>query len=102
MSEETVTFNLEINLAPTYSEIRKLEAVLFRCLSIVERLSGDEKIDALINKIQRAITIIRMFQVALHALQVVSGPVGWMFAITAGATAWITLNETIYDATRGM
>lgn len=82
MSEELdYTINLQL-AANCYSELRKLEISLFRILGYIRRLTGDENLSKAISHIQRLITIVRMLQVAIRALQVASGPIGWLYALT--------------------
>jgi uncharacterized protein YaaW (UPF0174 family) len=97
MSEETVTFNLEINLEPTYSEIRKFEAVLMRSLTLLNRFTGgNATVQQTIQIIERLITTVRMLQVAIRAFEVAAGPLGWAyFGVTALSTGVYLLDPVL-------
>jgi len=96
LSEETVTFNLEINLEPTYSEMRKFETVLMRSLSLLRRFSGNENVDNAIMAMQRAIATIRMLQITIMAFEAATGPLGWAyFGVTAASTAVFALEPML-------
>jgi len=96
MSEETVTFNLEINLEPTYAEIKKFETVLMRSLSLLRRMTGSKDVATAINAIQRLITIIRMLQVTMLAFQAATGPLGWAYlTVTAISTGFYALDPML-------
>ena len=86
-SEETVTFNLELNVEQAISEIRRLETLLFRSIALARRLGLPEDIDSAVYKIQRLIMVVRLAHSTLIAFQTASGPIGWALAIVGGLTA---------------
>ena len=69
MSEETVTFNLDLDVSRASSNIRQLETLLFRTLGLLKRLGLPEEIEAAISKMQRLIMVIRLAHTALIAFQ---------------------------------
>ena len=83
MSETEIQYNLTVTTELAYSEIRKLEITAMRVLGYIRRLTGDERLDAAITKIQQAIMAIRAMQMAMRALEMASGPIGWAFAATS-------------------
>lgn len=87
MSEETVTFNLELNVEHALSDIRRFETLMFRTLGLVRRLCGDETIDAAINKVQQFVMVVRLAHSAWIAFSLATGPLGWAMAIVSGLTA---------------
>lgn len=93
LSEETVTFNLELNVEQCLSNIRRMETLLFRTLGLLRRLSGNESIDAAISKIQRLVMIIRLTHSAILLLEKASGPIGWAFAIVGISTAVVSMSD---------
>lgn len=97
MTEETVTFNLELNVEQTVSELRRVEGLLFRSLGLLRRLSGNEDINAAISKIQRLVLVIRLAHSAIIALQAASGPLGWAWAITGMGAAALTAGDVIVE-----
>ena len=81
MSEEyLVTFNLELNVEQAYSEIRKLQTLLFRTFSIIRRLGLPENIEQAITTIQRLIMIIRLLHTTMIAFEAATGPIGYALA----------------------
>lgn len=83
MSEE-IQYSLTVNTEVTYSEIRKLETVLMRVLNYIEKLTGgNPQLAKLINTVQAAIVALRTLQIAMKALQMASGPIGWAYAATS-------------------
>ena len=84
MSEQTeIQFSLSVNTELTYTECKKLETVLMRILSYVERLAGNADLSRLINIIQSTIVAARTLQIALRSLEAatLSNPIG--LALTA-------------------
>jgi hypothetical protein len=93
--EETVTFNLELNVEKTFSEFRKLELLMYRTFALLRRFGLPDDISRGFYLIQRAILSIRMLQTALIALDAASGPVGWALAIVGIGSAAMTLADTV-------
>jgi hypothetical protein len=94
MSEQVeIQYNLTISTELATSEIRKLEIVLMRALGYLRRLTGDEQVDRAIFKIQQLITTIRAMQLAMRALELASGPIGWAFAAVSIAGAAFATGE---------
>jgi hypothetical protein len=88
MSDNTeIQYSLVVSTELTYSELRKIEIVLIRILSYMRRFTGDERIDAALMKISQLITAVRSAQMAIRALQVASGPIGWLYAAVSIAGA---------------
>lgn len=81
MSEETVTFNLEINIEPTYGNVRRLEAMAMRALSHLEKAGvvTDEQTKRKINELQTIITLARMAQI-VYRTAMLGTPLGWAYA----------------------
>ena len=88
--EEAVSFSLEINVEKAYEDLRKAQTVLYRTLSLVRRLSGDENLDKAIAKIQQTIATINALRLAIAAFQAATGPLGWALALTGAAGAAVT------------
>jgi len=93
MSEETVTFNLELNVEQAYSEIRKYETVMYRVLGLMNRAGLPEDVQDAIMLIQQLVMTARLLQTAIAALNVsmmtspagvVLGGVGIMMAGVSG------------------
>jgi hypothetical protein len=83
------------------TDIRKLEVSMMRILSYIERLTpGNTNLANLINFIQHVITTIRTLQMAIHALEIASGPIGWLYAGTSIA-AYGFSGYSMYESLRG-
>ena len=85
--EETVTFNLELNIMQAMHELRRLETLLFRTVGLARRLGLTEEIDAQILKVQHLIMITRLAHSTLIAFRNASGPIGVAMAIVSGLSA---------------
>jgi hypothetical protein len=92
MSEETVSFNLELNVEKCFDASRRVELILFRVLGLWNRfcrllgLPADSPINALVSRIQQFVMLIRQLHTAAILLETASGPIGWaMAAIGVGA-----------------
>jgi len=92
-SIDDVSFSLEINIEKAYVEIRRFQALLFRTLNLVQRMSGDEKLDAFVSKLQRLISILNQARLTIMAFQIAAGPIGWGMAIVGLAGAALTIAE---------
>jgi multidrug transporter EmrE-like cation transporter len=102
MSEIAVNYLLSINIEPSYTNLRKLEVILFRNLNYLKRLTGgSEDVNKAIEGIQRLIMILRTAMITLKAFEAAAGPVGWAYAITTGVGLVLTSGDLVYDAIRG-
>lgn len=94
MSEETVIFNLEVNVEETLGQIRQLEGILYRTFGLLNRLGLPENIDNAIMYTQRLIMILRLLHttlILLTATEAIS-PIGWLrIGTSLGATAMSAL-----------
>ena len=57
IDDQTVSISLELNIPQAYAEVRRLQTVLYRSLSLAARLTGDENLKRGIQTMQRAIMI---------------------------------------------
>ena len=96
MSEETVTFNLELNDALTMSNARKIELIFYRLLSLARRLGLPEDMDAAIMKIGRMTMAVRLLHGAITAIEA-STPYGWALALVSVAGVSITTAEMTHE-----
>jgi uncharacterized protein YigA (DUF484 family) len=97
LSEETITFNLELNVEQAIDNTRRLETLLFRTLGLVRRLTGSESLDDAIYKIQRMVMIVRMAHTAVIAFQAASGPIGWALAAVGIVSATVSAGEFLAE-----
>jgi len=96
-TDETVSFSLEVNVAPAYEEIRRLQTVLYRTLGLIRRISGDDDLNTLIDYTMRAITMMNTLRLVVAAFYAASGPIGWAMFGVAAATSLITTGEFFGD-----
>lgn len=97
MSEEqTVTFNLELNVERAISSARQLESVFFRALALAQRLGLPENIEQGIQKIERLIMTIRLLHTAFIMLEA-STPYGWAMALLSVSGVAITTAEMTHE-----
>lgn len=99
---QTIEYTLAIAVDDSYSEIRKLETTLVRCLSLAQRLTGDENLQRGIVTLQKAIMTLRALQMAYRSVQIArmaaGDPLAWINAGSMVATGAMTL----YDAFVGV
>jgi hypothetical protein len=106
MSEEEVTFNLEINVEPALNSIRQVEGLTFRTLGYMQRLGLPENFNQAIGVVQDFTMVVRLAHSAIIALQLASGPIGWWRAglaiVGAGFAAASTVAslDAMYDNER--
>lgn len=84
----------------TYTELRKLEISVIRILSLIRRFCGNENISKAIDYAERAIMTIRQLQMAMRALEMASGPIGWLYALVSVAGVGASVAVDMYDVTR--
>jgi len=97
MSEETVTFNLELNTEPAINNVRRLETLVYRTLGLMRRLGLPEDISQAIYKVQRLIMVLRLAHTAMIALSLASGPIGYALAAVGIASAAVSFSDMLMD-----
>jgi hypothetical protein len=91
-----LVIGIKADFDPTYSDLRKLEVILMRNISLLRRFTGDENIDRAIATILRLIMALRMLQTAANAFTIATGPLGWAyFATTAVSSAFFALDPIL-------
>lgn len=76
IEQHTVSFSLEVNVEKAYTEVRRLQSVLYGTLALVNRLTGDEDLKESIATMQQAIRVanaLRLAYAALTAARVAAG-----------------------------
>jgi hypothetical protein len=97
MSEETVTFNLELNVEQALSSIRRIETLLYRIMGLLRRMGLSEDVEKAVLSIQKLIMTIRLLHTAIVALEAASGPVGWALAIVGMGTAALSASDFLAE-----
>lgn len=102
MSEKTeIEYSLLINAENAYGEIRKMEIICFRLLGMVQRFSGgDPNLQNMIAIIQKTIMWVRHLQMTIHAFEVASGPLGWVYAAVMAGSFAMTTGDMMADSIR--
>ena len=107
MSEETVTFNLELNVERAFESSRRIELLLFRVLGLWGRicrmlgLPEDSPAVTIVQRVQQVVMVIRQLHTASILIQAASGPIGVAFAALGLAGMALTTGDLLYDVTRG-
>jgi len=104
-AENEIQYSLTVNTELTYNQVRRLEIVLMRCLSYAEQLTGDPNLKRGIQIMQQAITTLRTLQIAMRAVQMASGPIGWAYAgttIIAAGLSGVSMYESIVGTSSGV
>lgn len=95
--EETKASLHDLDLAYdiTYKEIRQLESILFRTISMMKRFGIGEGAERAIMQIMRLISALRMLQRSIWLIEAGSGPLGLALAgigfVAAGASGLTAL-----------
>jgi len=92
-----VSFSLEVNVEKAYEDLRKIQTILFRTLSLLRRFGLPEDIDAFITKLQRAIALLNLYRLTIISVEAASGPFGWALAGIGVATAVVDTAEFVME-----
>lgn len=79
--EETLLFNILIDVEKPATQMRQLYALVSRVLTLMKRLGLPPDIEEAIRVAQRLISTANTLRVSLLALETASGPLGWTLAI---------------------
>lgn len=104
MSEEDVTFNLELNVERCMSSLRQVEGLAFRTLGYMQRLGLPENVNQAIRVIQQITMAVRLLHSAIIAMELATGPIGYWragLALVGTGFAVASVGSTFYDGTRG-
>jgi hypothetical protein len=97
-----IQYSLTVATRQLQRDINKVEVSMMRILSYIERLTpGNPSLSNLIQYAQQTITILRSLQMAIRAVQLASGPIGWLYAGTSIAAAGFT-GYAMYESMRGV
>ena len=103
MTEETVTFNLELNVEKAFDSSRRIELVLFRALGLWNRICrmmgvpDDSPAVKVVQKVQEVVMVVRQLHTAAILLETASGPIGWAMAGIGVVGAAITTGDFIMN-----
>lgn len=103
MSDSTsLQYSLTVNTDTAYSDIRKLETIIIRCLNYAERLTGDPNLKQGMQTIQRAIVLLRTLQQTIRLTQLALIPGAGLIAGALAATSAVGSGFAIYDTITGI
>lgn len=103
-SNETITFDLEVNTTGATRGIRRLQTLFIHTLSLYNRICRllgvpeDSPINKAIARVQQFTLVIRQFTAASVLLQTASGPIGWATAGLSVAGAVVSSVEFMQSA----
>lgn len=97
VDDAQVSFSMEINVEPTMVEIRRLEALLYRSLSLMRRFGLPDEISAAIIKVQGLIRMLNTLRLTMAMLSLQAGPVGWALAAVGFASGVLTAGDMMFE-----
>ncbi len=99
MAESTeIEYLLTVDVEKCSTQIRQMEALLYRTIGLIRRLGLPEDIENAITRIQRLIMTVRIAHAAMIALHAASGPVGWALAgVGIVSAAWTAYDVATYE-----
>ena len=97
IADRTVSFSLELNLEQAYTDIRRIETVLYRYFALLRRAGLPEELDDAVRKVQTLITIVNQLRLSMIAVHAASGPIGWLLAGIGATSFIITTTEFAMD-----
>ena len=101
MSEETITFNLDLLVEQAADKSRRIELILFRGLGLWNRMCrllgvpADSPIMIITERIQRVVMLVRTLHTATILLNAASGPIGWAMAGIGVGSAVMAMADTV-------
>jgi hypothetical protein len=90
---EDLIFSLALDIAPSYSELRKIEAIVMKVGQIIKKMGFGETVDQVIDGINKINMGVRLLQVTVHAFEIAIGPIGWIYAGVTLVSTVMTLSD---------
>lgn len=97
-----VTVEIQVETTKMVDQLKKVQILLYGTLGILRRLGLPEEVDSAIMKIQRIIAALNMLRLALYAVEMASGPMGWTVAGIGIAGTLLSTGDLMYDLGRGV
>jgi len=98
--DETVSFSLEVNVGAANAELRKMQTILYRSLSLADRLGLANTAD-----IRQRIALLNQLRLAYKAVQAArmaaGDPLAWALALLSVAEVAVSLGEEFTRETVG-
>lgn len=96
-----MSFSLEVNVREAYTDLRKVQTLLFRTLGLMRRFGLPEDINAAISLMQRMIMVANQLRLTMATLQAASGPMGWALLGVSVATTAFATGDLMNEMTSG-
>jgi hypothetical protein len=97
MSQQQVEIDYILNLQfgdnLSYGDLRKIEMSMIRIGNIIQKVFPDSQAAKIMEDVQKIINLARTAQIALRAMQMAEGPVGWIFAGTTVVAAAFSASD---------
>lgn len=90
---EDLIFSLALDIAPSYTELRKIEAIVMKVGQIIKKMGFGETVDQVIDGINKINMGVRLLQVTVHAFEIAAGPIGWIYAGVTLVSTVMTLTD---------
>jgi len=81
MSEETVTFNLELNTTQAFAEIQELNNLFTTYLALARRMGLPDDVMMALSMIQQLRVAAETAYRSIMILYTASGPIGWIIGL---------------------
>jgi hypothetical protein len=103
MSSNSTAINYLINLqlasgSLDYSDLRKIEMTFMKLGNVIERVFPNSDAAKIMETTDKIIMMAREAQMAIRAVQLASGPIGWAFAavsVVSGAVMGYGMLESL-------
>jgi hypothetical protein len=82
----------------SYRDLKRLEISLLRIMRYVQDFSGNKDLNKALQLMEKAIIMAKTLQMVIRAVEMASGPIGWLYAgttvIAAGMSGMTLLENT--------
>jgi hypothetical protein len=101
VDSRNLQYSLTVQTDYSRKEIQKLEASLMRIIGYINMITpGNSSVRTLTVLAQDAIVTFRSLQLAIRAVEIAAGPVGWLYAGTSIVAAGLS-GYSMYEALTG-
>ena len=95
---ETLELQVE-STKMSYHDLRIVEMSIIRIGNALEKMTGSKEVSQAINTLNRLIFTVRSLQIAMHALDIAAGPIGWLYAAATIIGFGVMVGETAMELT---
>lgn len=99
MSEETVSFSLELNVGQAVDRARELQTAISHALNLTVKLTGDENLKKAVAGIQRYLAWLNRLRLAYRAVQLARMAAGDPLAWALAGISVVETGVSFYEAT---